>query len=99
MEIEDDAIVSGGVEIPTHMLMKTLDLSPLIVSRTREEQHLALLLALHPEKLKKKFFELYNFLGNPDLGAIARMDEELRERILVEINEVLEIKPFNKNEY
>ena len=89
--MEDDAIVSGGVGIPEHLIDRSLEqLGPL---KTELGRHLALLLALHP-KLKEKFFELYTLNGIVYTEAIDKLDEVLQRQIIGEINEVLNIKPF-----
>jgi hypothetical protein len=92
----NDAIVCGGVDIPASMLREILALEPFQVLKSEKERHLGLLLALHPEKLKEKFFELYDTQGQVDIFAITKMDEECREIIILEINEILGVKPFKR---
>jgi hypothetical protein len=53
------------------------------------ERHLILLLAAYPEKLKEKFFELYDFDNEVNVLCISRMDDKFRKQIILEINEIL----------
>ena len=86
--------VTGGVEIPDHLINHDLDY--LNDYRIEKElvKHLVLLLALHHDKLKEKFFELYNIKEQVNVGCLDKMEDDCILRITTEINEFLGIKPF-----
>ena len=86
--------VTGGVDIPDNLLNKDIHyLEECPPTDNEYQKHLILLLALHFGKLKEKFFELYSF-DKVNFECILKMEDDCIQRIILEVNEILEIKPL-----
>lgn len=84
-------IVTGGHEIPDGMINHNFDYLNGLSIKNELQKHLICLLILHPEELKKQFFELYCF-DKVNVDCIKIMDDECVKRIITEIDEILGIQ-------
>lgn len=82
--IGDDTPVTGGVELPPHLLASPTDTDDCVLNNDDLGRHLYWLLKLHPDAISPKL--------NP--SHLPTMDDDAKRRFILEIQNTLGIAPL-----